>query len=218
MNKSYRTVWNEALGAWVAASEITKARGKRSRSGAVVVAAAVLVALGGASGARAQALGGGGVIGTPTSVTTGDTRIDTNGLTITGGPSVTSVGIDAGNTVITNVAEGAVNGTRISNVAPGLAGTDAVNMNQLNATNNRIEGVARNAYAGVAAAMATQMPGTYVPGKTVMRVGSAVFKGESAVGISFRRTSENNGWSVTGGVGMSRAGVAATVGAEWVFN
>lgn len=83
---------------------------------------------------------------------------------------------------------------------------------------NRIEGVARNAYAGVAAAMATQMPGTYVPGKTVMRVGSAVFKGESAVGISFRRTSENNGWSVTGGVGMSRAGVAATVGAEWVFN
>ena len=91
-------------------------------------------------------------------------------------------------------------------------------MNQLNATNNRIEGVARNAYAGVAAAMAVQMPGTYVPGKTVMRVGSAVFKGESAVGVSFRRTSENNGWSVTGGVGMSRAGVAATVGAEWVFN
>ncbi|MDR6539754.1 YadA-like family protein, partial [Variovorax soli] len=112
----------------------------------------------------------------------------------------------------------APNGTRISNVAPGIAGTDAVNMNQLNATNNRIENVARTAYAGVASAMATQMPGTYVPGKTVMRVGSAVFKGESAVGISFRRTSENNGWSVTGGVGMSRAGVAATVGAEWVFN
>jgi autotransporter adhesin len=51
-----------------------------------------------------------------------------------------------------------------------------------------------------------------------MRLGTAVFKGESAVGVSFRRTSENNGWSVTGGVGMSRAGVAATVGAEWVFN
>jgi autotransporter adhesin len=126
-----------------------------------------------------------------------------------------------GTTNYNNVTLGngqAPNGTRISNVAPGVAGTDAVNMNQLNATNNRIEGVARNAYAGVAAAMATQMPGTYVPGKTVMRVGSAVFKGESAVGISFRRTSENNGWSVTGGVGMSRAGVAATVGAEWVFN
>lgn len=126
-----------------------------------------------------------------------------------------------GTTNYNNVTMGngqAPNGTRISNVAPGIAGTDAVNMNQLNATNNRIEDVARNAYAGVAAAMATQMPGTYVPGKTVMRVGSAVFKGEPAVGVSFRRTSENNGWSVTGGVGMSRAGVAATVGAEWVFN
>lgn len=150
MNKSYRTVWNEALGAWVAASEITKARGKRSRSGAVAVATAVLVALGNADYAGAQSIGG----------------------TATGGV----------------------------------------------ATANRIDGVARNAYAGVAAAMAVQMPGTYVPGKTVMRLGSAVFKGESAVGISFRRTAENNGWSVTGGVGMSRAGVAATVGAEWVFN
>jgi autotransporter adhesin len=126
-----------------------------------------------------------------------------------------------GTTNYNNVTMGngqAPNGTRISNVAPGVAGTDAVNVNQLNATNSRIDGVARNAYAGVAAAMAVQMPGTYVPGKTVMRLGSAVFKGEPAVGVSFRRTSENNGWSLTGGVGMSRAGMAATVGAEWVFN
>jgi hypothetical protein len=28
----------------------------------------------------------------------------------------------------------------------------------------------------------------------------------------------DNGWSLTGGVGVSRAGAAATVGAEWVFN
>ncbi|WP_162588885.1 ESPR domain-containing protein [Variovorax sp. RA8] len=57
MNKSYRTVWNEALGAWVAASEITKARGKRSRSGAVVAAAVVLVALGGRVGPGRSRLG-----------------------------------------------------------------------------------------------------------------------------------------------------------------
>ena len=30
MNKSYVSVWNEALGSWVAASENTTARGKRS--------------------------------------------------------------------------------------------------------------------------------------------------------------------------------------------
>lgn len=121
----------------------------------------------------------------------------------------------------------------VHNVAPGVAPTDAVNVQQLNqssaanmaytdarvnALGSDIRAVARNAYAGTAAAMAVQMPGSYVPGKTVMRVGYGTFKGESAVGVSFRRTAENNGWSLTGGVGVSRAGAAATVGAEWVFN
>jgi len=125
----------------------------------------------------------------------------------------------------------------IHNVAPGVAGTDAVNVNQLNSgiasanaytdartsqisnqLNSRIDDVARNAYAGVAAAMAIQMPASYVPGKTVMRMGAGVFKGQSAVGVSFRRTADNNAWSLTGGVGASRAGAAATVGVEWVFN
>ncbi|MDN4587019.1 hypothetical protein DBA29_00695 [Xenophilus aerolatus] len=155
-----------------------------------------------------------------TSVTVGNTSVTNNGVTINGGPSMTVNGINAGNQTITNVA-------------PGVNGTDAVNVNQLNQSsaanraytdyraaqlNDRIDGVAKNAYAGVAAAMAVQMPGTYVPGKTVMRIGYGVFKGESAVGVSFRRTAENNGWSLTGGVGLSRAGAAATVGAEWVFN
>ncbi|RYZ08536.1 MAG: hypothetical protein EOO24_10355 [Comamonadaceae bacterium] len=129
---------------------------------------------------------------------------------------------------------GAIGGERqIINVAEGTRGTDAVNLNQLNrgvqAANqytdqrfNQLQGhvdqVARNAYAGVASAMAVQMPGTHVPGKTVLRVGTAYFKGEAALGVSFRRTAEDNGWSLTGGLGMSRAGVGATVGAEWVFN
>ncbi|MDR3095859.1 MAG: ESPR domain-containing protein, partial [Paraburkholderia sp.] len=40
MNKAYRCVWNEALGAWVAVSELDKARGKRSKSKLVLAAAA----------------------------------------------------------------------------------------------------------------------------------------------------------------------------------
>ncbi|WP_414629841.1 ESPR domain-containing protein, partial [Burkholderia cepacia] len=32
MNKIYRSIWNEALGVWVAASELTNARGKASKS------------------------------------------------------------------------------------------------------------------------------------------------------------------------------------------
>ncbi|WP_233852449.1 YadA-like family protein [Paraburkholderia sp. HD33-4] len=43
MNKSYISVWNEALGSWVAASENTAARGKRSASRRVVVAAVAVV-------------------------------------------------------------------------------------------------------------------------------------------------------------------------------
>jgi len=58
---------------------------------------------------------------TVTSVTAGGTVLDASGLTIAGGPSVTTVGIDAGGTVITNVAPGAVSSTS----------TDAVNGSQL---------------------------------------------------------------------------------------
>src|SRR5690349_2918191 len=69
MNKSYRTVWNEALGAWVAASEITKARGKRSRSGAVTVAVALVLAIGGAEGAKAAVgIDGGTATGDATAI------------------------------------------------------------------------------------------------------------------------------------------------------
>ncbi|ENX43433.1 hypothetical protein F887_00606, partial [Acinetobacter sp. NIPH 2100] len=52
------------------------------------------------------------------SVTAGDTVINNDGMTITGGPSVTKSGIDAA-------------GNTISNVGPGVAGTDAVNKDQL---------------------------------------------------------------------------------------
>ena len=52
-------------------------------------------------------------------LTIGDTTVNTGGLTITGGPSVKKDGIDAG-------------GKKITHVAPGTDGTDAVNVNQLN--------------------------------------------------------------------------------------
>ena len=58
-----------------------------------------------------------------TSVTTGNTTIDTNGVSIAGGPSITVNGIDAG-------------GTKITHVAAGTAPTDAVNFSQLTTTVN----------------------------------------------------------------------------------
>ncbi|MCW2253899.1 beta strand repeat-containing protein, partial [Acinetobacter sp. BIGb0204] len=44
-------------------------------------------------------------LGAAGSVTTGNTKLDNSGLTITGGPSVTSTGINAANTNISNVAD-----------------------------------------------------------------------------------------------------------------
>ncbi len=54
------------------------------------------------------------------SLTIGDTVVNKDGLTITGGPSITKTGIDAGS-------------KKITNVAPGTDGTDAVNYDQLKA-------------------------------------------------------------------------------------
>ncbi|MCD9122706.1 ESPR-type extended signal peptide-containing protein [Cupriavidus sp. UGS-1] len=56
MNKSYRTIWNESLGAWVAASELTKARGKPNKSAVALAVGAMLI--GGMSPALAGPQGG----------------------------------------------------------------------------------------------------------------------------------------------------------------
>ena len=60
-------------------------------------------------------------LGKDGSLTIGDTKIDNSGLTIAGGPRVTTNGIDAGNKQVTNIADGkiaagsqdAVNGSQI---------------------------------------------------------------------------------------------------------
>ena len=54
------------------------------------------------------------------SIKTGNSTLNTNGLTISGGPSVTSTGINAGNKVVSGVSQG-------------VADTDAVNKSQMDA-------------------------------------------------------------------------------------
>ena len=71
-------------------------------------------------------------------VTAGDTVLNTDGLTITGGPSVTKSGVNAGNKKISNVADGEVNGNS----------KDAVNGSQLyslgDTINKKIDGMGFN--------------------------------------------------------------------------
>ena len=94
-------------------------------------------------------------LGTNGSVKMGDTKIDDNGLTINGGPSVTKAGIDAGNKKVTNVANGditatskdAVNGSQLHGVADSIknsiGGNTILNPDGTITTNN-IGGTGQN--------------------------------------------------------------------------
>jgi autotransporter adhesin len=133
-----------------------------------------------------------------------------------------------------SVSVGAVGSERqLTNVAAGQQGTDAVNVDQLNAattqansyTDTRIAGVqnsinevAKNAYAGVAAAMAMPNMTPSGPGRTVVAAGGGTYKGASAAaaGVTYRSLSGH--WLANGAVSVTStgdAGVRAQVGYEF---
>ncbi|MEH8047642.1 YadA-like family protein [Gallibacterium anatis] len=115
------------------------------------------------------------------------TNITGDGVHISGGNgsnvSLTSQGLNNG-------------GNRITNVAPGVEATDAVNVSQLNqvgaALHNRINNVAKGAYGGVASAGAmASLPQAYLPGKSMVAAGASHYRGESAVALGTSRISDN---------------------------
>ncbi|OAQ15818.1 hypothetical protein F480_02905 [Bibersteinia trehalosi Y31] len=85
---------------------------------------------------------------------------------------------------------------RITNVAPGIADTDAVNVGQLrgavgnihnhiNKVDKRVRGVGANAAAGMA------LPQVYIPGKSMVAASAGTYGGESAVAVGYSRASDN---------------------------
>ncbi|AHG87370.1 Autotransporter adhesin [Bibersteinia trehalosi USDA-ARS-USMARC-190] len=85
---------------------------------------------------------------------------------------------------------------RITNVAPGVDGTDAVNVDQLKAglgnVHNHIGKVDRNLRAGIAGANAAAgLPQVYIPGKSMVAAAAGTFKGQSAVAVGYSRASDN---------------------------
>jgi autotransporter adhesin len=154
-----------------------------------------------------------------TSVSVGNTSITNRGVTIANGPSMTTSGINGG-------------GQTIANVTPGVNGTDAVNVNQMNANAanvlsyvesrstalaNQINGVARKAYAGTASAMAMESA-PYVASKTTYASGVGYYQNQGAIAISLRRTDNSGRWSIAGGVAASVGGVAARVSVAGVWD
>ncbi|WP_184138350.1 YadA family autotransporter adhesin, partial [Paraburkholderia atlantica] len=129
------------------------------------------------------------------------------------------------------------NERQITNVAAGTADTDAVNVGQMNssvaqgvqqannytdqrinATNRAINDVAKNAYAGIAAAMAMPNMTPSGPGKTIVAAGGATYKGGSAAAVGATYRSRNNKWLVNAAVSVTStgdAGVRAHVGYEF---
>ncbi|WP_236596903.1 YadA family autotransporter adhesin [Paraburkholderia hiiakae] len=121
-----------------------------------------------------------------------------------------------------SVSVGAVGSERqIVNVAAGTQGTDAVNLNQLNnamtqqsnAVNqqignlqNSINTVSKNAYSGVAAAMAMPNLTPSGPGRTVVAAGGGYYMGGSAAAVGVTYRSANMHWLVNGGVSLTSTG------------
>ena len=165
-----------------------------------------------------------------TSVTTTDAA---GNKTVTNGSGVT-ITPASGNPV--SLTTGGLNngGNKITNVAAGTDGTDAVNVSQLNqalgsitgantanftALNNKVNEVAADAKAGTAAAMAVAgLPQAYLPGKSMMAVGGSVYRGESGYAIGYSTISDGGNWIVKGtATGNSRGhyGATAAVGYQW---
>uniref|UniRef100_UPI001ABBA37A YadA family autotransporter adhesin n=1 Tax=Burkholderia ambifaria TaxID=152480 RepID=UPI001ABBA37A len=123
---------------------------------------------------------------------------------------------------------------QISHVASAKAGTDAVNLDQLNAsvadgvqqsnnyTDQRIGGVqsqlndvAKNAYSGIAAATALTMIPDVDMGKTLsFGIGASTFKGYKAVALGGTARIHDN-IKVKAGVGLSSGGSTVGVGASY---
>lgn len=111
---------------------------------------------------------------------------------------------------------------RVTNVAPGIKDTDAVNMSQLRSLQSDLQGqigqTARYAYSGVAMsmAMAGQVMPNMAPGEQGVGVGLGNYRGYTAVAFNYRALTKN-GMAFGLGVAASKDGVAtsASVGWKW---
>ncbi|WP_437437803.1 YadA family autotransporter adhesin [Trinickia violacea] len=104
------------------------------------------------------------------------------------------------------------NERRITNVAPGVNPTDAVNMSQLNSLGGTVNNVARKAYSGVAGATALTMIPDVDQGKTIaVGIATGGYEGYHAVALGFTaRLTEN--LKLRAGASASSDGYAYGVG------
>ncbi|MCW9699670.1 YadA-like family protein [Avibacterium sp. 20-129] len=154
------------------------------------------------------------------SITAGNTVVNNEGVTI-----------GSGNNAVSLTQNGLNNGgNRITNVAPGTAPTDAVNVAQLsnvaNHLDNKVNKVAgdmkrmdKKLRAGIAGAAALGMlPQPTRPGKSMVSVGGTTYRNESAVALGVSRVSDNEKWVIKVGASANTRNnyiVGGSVGYQW---
>jgi autotransporter adhesin len=171
-----------------------------------------------ASGTQSIAVGGGAIASGANSTAIGDkaSASASNAVAI-GANSVANR-----DNAVSVGAEGSER--QVVNVAAGTSGTDAVNLNQLNnaiaqqsntvnqqisSLQGSINTVQKNAYAGVAAAMAMPNLTPSGPGRTVVAAGGGYYMGGSAAAIGVTYRSVDMHWLVNGGVSVTSTGNTA---------
>ena len=201
-----------------------------------------------ASGDNSTALGNQAVASGDNSAAVGQGAQATHDNSVAlGQGSATTVGAQSGYDaayVGSSDSAGEVNvGNRtITGVAPGVAGTDAVNVNQLNAGVNhavvtaneytdqrvnqvqsdvwhlhgRVDDLEKSINSGVATAMAMRQA-PYVAGATTYFAGFGAYKDQGALGVSMRRTADNGRWSLEGGFSANRDGAGGYIGVSGVL-
>lgn len=120
---------------------------------------------------------------------------------------------------------------QIVNVAPGVQGTDAVNLNQLTQsmsgavgqavdqanhyTDDQIRSARRDAYGGTAAALAVAgLPQAVLPGRGMVAIAGGTYGGQSALAIGVSQLSETGKWVYkVQGTTDSRGQFGASLGA-----
>nr|WP_306454105.1 ESPR-type extended signal peptide-containing protein [Burkholderia sp. MSMB1826] len=192
-----------------------------------------------ASGENSSAIGQGSVAtgDNGTAVGQGSVASGDNGTAIGQGSSANgngSVAIGAGSkadeAMTVSFGDGTDEGNRrLVNIADGVNQTDAATKGQLDRamesvdqrfgeTNRMINDVAKNAYAGVAAAMAMPNLTPSQPGKTVVAVGAANYKSGSAVAAGATYRTRDGKWLMNGALSVTStgdAGVRAQIGYEF---
>ncbi len=190
-----------------------------------------------ASAANTTALGQGATASATnsTAVGQGATASHENSVAL-GSGSATTVGAQASYSAAyvgtaSSVGEVNVGNRTISGVAPGVAGTDAVNVNQLNAgveqavtnansyTDSRIDGLRQDNWnmrrdfrGATASAMAMAgIPQAYMPGKSFLGVGMGGYQGEYGVAVGVSTISESGRY-------IYKAQVSGNTAREWGFS